>query len=288
MNTRSEKTFPRVGRVRDNAPYPGNTGFTLIEMIGVMAIMAVLATILVPNTLKSIERAAVRAEVETLRNLGEQAKLYLRDNAVPPTAANWNTVLGTYSSLSPGDILTNRRQMNRIYVVDPVAANQRALMVSSMRSGLLRQAAPPDTAPQVAAYIGANATRFNAVWNWNTSAVPLTVPAGWGAWNVDNIEYLLIERVNFTPVYRTDLQSFTVSLRNLSGAAVSYRITRANGTILSPVTVPASASTTVTPLYPKDQLSLYRAAGAVNLDFTYIISTTGKSYDFAGTNWLPQ
>jgi prepilin-type N-terminal cleavage/methylation domain-containing protein len=279
MKTRPENSFPRVGRVIPNAPYLGNAAFTLIEMIGVMAIMAIMAATLAPNVLKSIERAAVRAEADTLRALGEQARLYLRDNAVPPTAANWNTVLGTYASLSPAEILTNRRQMNRVYVADPVAANQRALIVSSMRTGV---------ATQTAAYIGANGTRFSDVWNWNTSAVPLTPPPGWGAWTRDNIEYLLIERVNFASVYRTDLQASAISLRNLSGATVSYRITRANGTVLPPVNLTAGTSTLVTPLYPKDQLALFRAAAAVNLDFTYVVGTTGKTYDFAGANWLPQ
>ncbi len=272
----------------EGTPPTPRAAFTLIEMIGVMAVMAILAATVVPNVVKSIERAAVRAEIDTLRNLGEQAKLYLRDNTVPPTTANWNTVLGTYASLSPTEILTNRRQMNRVYVVDPVAANQRALLVSSMRTGLLRQASPPETAAQVAAYIGASGTRFSDVWNWNTAAVPLTPPTGWGAWTRDNIEYLLIERVNFAPVYRSELQSFAVSLRNLSGSAVSYRIKRAGGALVGPVNMPAGTAVLVTPLYPRDQLELYRAASGVNLDFTYVVGTAGKNYDFAGTNWLPQ
>jgi hypothetical protein len=143
-------------------------------------------------------------------------------------------------------------------------------------------------APQTAAYIGTNGTRFSDVWNWNTSGSPFAAPAGWGAWNAANIEYLVIERINFAPVYRTDLQPFTVSLRNLSGGSVSYRITRANGTVAAAVTLTAGTSATVTPLYARDQLSLYRAAGAVNLDFTYIVSTTGKTFEFSSTNWIAQ
>lgn len=254
-------------------------GFSLLEMIGVLAVMAVLATVLVPNAVKSIDRVAVRSEVETVRNLGEQAKLYLRDSATMPTAVSWNSVLGAYASLSPAELLTNRRQMNRVYVVDPVVANQRALLISSMRTGV---------APQTAAYVGANGTRFSDVWNWNTTGVPFAAPAGWGAWNADNIEYLVIERINFSSVYRTDLQAYTVSLRNLSGGSVSYRITRANGAVAAAVTLAAGTSATVTPLYSRDQLSLYRSAGAVNLDFTYIVSTTGKTFEFSSTNWIAQ
>lgn len=253
-------------------------GFSLIEMIGVMAVMAILATVLVPNALKSIERSAVRTEAETLRNLGEQAKLYLRDAATMPTAANWNTVLGTYASLSPAELLTNRRQMNRVYVLDPVAANQRALLISSMRTGV---------APQTAAFIGANGTRFSDVWNWNTSGSPFAAPGGWGAWNAANIEYLVIERINFAPVYRTDLQAYTVSLRNLGTGTTSYRLIRANGsTVVGNIS--AGTSVALTSLYARDRVELYKAASQFTLDLTYVVSTTGKTYDFNGTNWLPQ
>ena len=53
----------------------GAAGFTLIEMIGVLAIMAVLASVLVPNVLHTLDRAALSAEATTLANLGEQTKL---------------------------------------------------------------------------------------------------------------------------------------------------------------------------------------------------------------------
>ena len=64
--------------------YP-NDGFTLIELIGVLAIMTILAGVIAPNALQSIERAAIRAEHQTLANLGEQVELYLRDQGALPT-----------------------------------------------------------------------------------------------------------------------------------------------------------------------------------------------------------
>ena len=53
-------------------------GFTLIEMIGVLAIMAILAAVITPNALRTLDRAAIRAEADTLHNLGDQVKNFLK------------------------------------------------------------------------------------------------------------------------------------------------------------------------------------------------------------------
>jgi prepilin-type N-terminal cleavage/methylation domain-containing protein len=270
--------------------------FSLIEMIGVMAIMAILAAIITPNLLHSIERTAVKAEADNLHALGGEIALYLRDNAamptttVPPTLPNWTSQLATYSSLSAADILTNKRQMIRLYVPDPVAANQRALLLSSMRTGINL----PTTA-QVSA-------NFQTIWNTVDGQVP--VAAGWGAWGagpapaLDNVEYLVIERVNLTAVYRTDLQALTITLNNKTPIAAappapavpatnaSYRITLANGTVQAVQPVNSTVTTTLNNMHARDRIDLYRAAGI--LDSSYVLSTNSKSFDFNGTNWIPQ
>ena len=61
----------------DCSAYP-DRGFTLIELIGMCVIMTILAGVIAPNAMKSIERAAIRAEDQTLTNLGGQVELYLR------------------------------------------------------------------------------------------------------------------------------------------------------------------------------------------------------------------
>ena len=242
-----------------------------------MAIMAILATVMVPNVLRSIERAAVRAEAETVSNLGEQAMLYLRDTAAPPTSANWNTVLGTYASLSPADILTNRRQMQRVYVPDPVAANQRALLISSMRNG-----AP---LPSVA-IVQAN---FAGIWNWVYNSVTNQRPPGFAAasWPPEITDtFLVIERVNFAQVYRTDLASYTVILQNQSVAptsrTVSFRVLNPDGTTKSQGPMaPKPAATwqqTIT-LGAKERLNLYTGAAYAGLDYTYVGVSSEKTFD---------
>jgi type II secretory pathway pseudopilin PulG len=273
--------------------FDARTGFTLVEMIGVMAIMTIPAGVITPNILHSIERTAVRAESDTLHMLGGEIALYLRDNAampttaVPPTSPNWTSQLALYSSLSSADILTNKRQMTRLYVPDPVAANQRAMLLSSMRTSL---------ALPTAANISAN---FQTIWSTADGSVP--VAGGWGAWTggpTGNVEYLVIERVNLTSVYRNDLQKMTITLNNktptvppavvVPATNASYRITLANGTVQAPQPVNSSVTVTLSAMYPRDRIDLYRSTGVLDSSYVMSANSNSKSFDFNGTNWTTQ
>jgi len=185
-------------------------GFTLIEMIGVLAIMAILAAVITPNALRTLDRAAVRAEAETLHNLGEQAKLFLKAKGwapgLNPIAANrlsWDQDLATFADISPAEILTNKRQMARSYIYEPTASPRRVLIISSMRTGL---------ALPLAANINA-VPLFDNIWDTADGAVPPagTSWAGWTAWrntlNGTAGDYLVIERVNLAPTSNADLQT---------------------------------------------------------------------------------
>ena len=257
-------------RVGDNGPSLGTAGFTLMEMIGVMAIMAILAAVIMPTGLRSLERAAVRAEADTLRELGEQVRLYARDLGALPGAATWTTDLTAsvrYSSLNTTEVLTNRRQINRLYVVD--AANSRAMIISSMRAGV---ALP--TYGQVSG-------SFQTVWNTAANTVPAS--AGWTAWNASNVEFLLIERINC----RRETQTFPVSLKNNTPASPNTPVTYETISITGAGTGGGSinSGSLATPmLRTGDRVNLYRP-GSI-LDYTFIVGSQGASFEFNGTTWF--
>jgi len=266
-------------------PRPAQTsrafrGFTLIELIGVLAILAILAATIAPNALRSIDRAAVTAERTNLENLGEQVKLYLRANGTLPTSSNWTTTVGAFADIAPADIQTNKRGMTRVYLADP-ATNpaQRVLLISSMRNGV--------TVPTTA-----NTAQFAAIWNTADGRVPATT--GWNGWsNTPGLpnsaaDYLVIRRVNLSGVYNTDLQSLTITLNNRGSSPASYVLVPAGGTAQAAVNIPAGATAIITPRRPRDQINLYRAANGATLDYSYVLSATGKTFDFNGTNWIPQ
>jgi type II secretory pathway pseudopilin PulG len=261
-----------------------SAAFTLIEMIGVLAIMAVLASVLVPNVLRSLDRAAVRAEASTLDALGEQTKLYLRVNGTAPTVANWTTQIGSFADIAPVDIATNKRAMARTYLLEPSVAPTpapRALILSSMRAGL---------ALPTSANITTSA-QFQSLWQTADNALPSAASwAGWSTWSAvaNSGEYLLIERVNLLPIYNSDLLSVTLTLNNLSATTASYNLVLPSGTVQGWVNVAAGANVVLAGLLPRTRLNLYSAASAATLNYTYVVASSGRTFDFVGNTWTPQ
>lgn len=260
----------------------GRGAFTLIEMIGVLAVMAILAGVLVPNVLRSVDRAALAAEATTLGRLGEQTRQYLRINGTVPTAANWTIALGTLADLAPADIASNRRALARSFLLDPAALPApRVLILSSMRAGLTLPTAGSVT----------TAAQFQAIWQTADKAVPPTTSwGGWSAWTAvaGSGEYLLVERVNLLPIYSTELASITVTLNNRGAGAASYNLVLPNGTAQSVVNVAAGGNVVLAGLLPRTRVNLYRAPSGGTLNYTYVVASAGRTFDFDGTNWLPQ
>jgi len=257
-------------------------GFSLIEVIGVLAIMAIMASVIVPSAIKSIQQAAITAEQQTLGNLGTELTLYLRDQGSVPTAANWTTALAAYANLSPANLATNSRNVARVYIADPATTpSQRVLLLSSMRKNL---------ALPTAANIG-TAAKFQQIWQTTDGAVPPASSwAGWGAWGTvaNSGGYLIIERVNLLPTYDTDLENLTLTLNNHSGATASYKVTQVSGTVVGPVNVAAGKTVSLGNEIPRVVLTLYSMAGGQSPNYTYVVSNSGKTFDFDGTNWTPQ
>src|SRR5580700_11266476 len=87
-------------------------GFTLLELMIVVAIIAIIAAILVPNFFHARAQAAVSACQSNIRAIATAAELYYSDNQKYPTAGinpvstafgDGNTTAGRYLSQTPQD-----------------------------------------------------------------------------------------------------------------------------------------------------------------------------------------
>jgi prepilin-type N-terminal cleavage/methylation domain-containing protein len=175
-------------------------GFTLIELIGVLAIIAIMSAVLAPNVLRQIDRAAIDAERSNLKLLNSQVHQFVqRYGFIPgqnpnPPRPSWDVDLATYAEMGSADVVANRRQLSRGFVVD--LAGSRVLLVSTLRAGIV---VPTGT--------GYTATQFNQMWDTQWTPVQFTTNwPGWAGLTVDQAEYLVIERVNL----KSDLQTVTI------------------------------------------------------------------------------
>jgi general secretion pathway protein G len=70
-------------------------GFTLIELIVVIAIIAVLGAVIAPNAFKSIEKAKIAATVQDLNSIKTASASYFTDtSAWPISSANFTSNAG--------------------------------------------------------------------------------------------------------------------------------------------------------------------------------------------------
>ena len=70
--------------------WPKGSGFTIVELLTVLSIVAILAAILFPVLIKAKETANISVCLSNMRQLGTGLNMYLNDNDTCfPTAVPW-------------------------------------------------------------------------------------------------------------------------------------------------------------------------------------------------------
>lgn len=203
-------------------------GFTLIEMIGVLAIISSLAAVLVPNVVKTVDEAVNEAEGRNLTTLASALDSYTTSQKSIPNAAGWVAALGGFTSMSVNKINLNERGFRRGYYADPrfLTAAVGAFAGYTQTNGLA--AAPFSPRIMLVSDLTRNApaapttvAAFDAIWNQSAGASVVEGPR------------VRVQRIhlgnNFLPVLLTNQFTSTVAYRIDSGASVSLPAVGAGG-----------------------------------------------------------
>ena len=160
--------------MKDRIHRIGNThseeGFALIALMGVLAIVVVLATVMVPNMITSLNTKANETEKETLQAIGKSSATYLRSTHTwAPTLAAHSP---GYSPLDSTQIMQNDRLFPRYYALHPDMSgfsNGVGLVESDLADArfLLISNRSVDAAPTIT-----DATEFDTWWTTDESSTP--------------------------------------------------------------------------------------------------------------------
>ena len=155
-------------------------GFSLLEMIGVMAVMAILAGAIAPAVFQMMEDAHETAERQNLDNLADALRQVVRnDRRIPSlTTSDWTTAIADYASLAPANVLQNEKNQNRRLYADPMffTNTNQAFAGYTQTSGLNTRPYSPrmmlvsNLNGSVSANLNSH-TRFTDVWEQTADAL---------------------------------------------------------------------------------------------------------------------
>ena len=253
-------------------------GFTLLEVIGVMAVLAILAGALAPTVFQTMQEGYRTAEKQSLANIHESlVEVLQRDKRFPTeTLSDWRDTVADYMSVAPSQVEQNSRNYNRRLYVDPMfftATNQvfpgftqtqgltstlnspRAMLVSSLTGN-------------VNTNISTHA-QFQLVWEQGTGALLVESPD------------LLIERINLASEF------VQVLLSNASTDQAGYQL---DGATEGAVAAAAGAFDGNTTLYvvagTKIELNEAPYPGGGTLRTDIIDRSDSFRYEFNGAAWV--
>ena len=96
--------------------------FTIIEMTGVLTILALLAAAVIPNVLRRIDRAAWQRETSDLSTMANGLVQYVLTEKRIPATNQIPAAIATYRNLALNQVTTTPRGFQRAFLVDPNAS----------------------------------------------------------------------------------------------------------------------------------------------------------------------
>jgi type II secretory pathway pseudopilin PulG len=203
---------------------------TLIQLIGVLAVIAILAAIILPLSIRKLDQIAGDQESASLKSLADALQSsVLRDRYVP-CHTNWAQTIAARQGINVSDVTTNLRRQPRVFLIHPelqigsrVAGEDYLQDTSGSAITITNANGNPDVIPPrsprmillssigvplpagVTTGVAASTSDFNGIWD----AADGTLPAGnlWTGWS--GARDLKVQRINLAPLFvRITLSSY--------------------------------------------------------------------------------
>jgi type II secretory pathway pseudopilin PulG len=168
--------------------------FTLLQLIGVLSVIAILVSVIVPVAAKRIDEAGRDGEAASLASMSEALEQSILANRTIPTTANFATTIAGYLNLPVNTVSTNKRGLGRVFMADPAMTIGLPYTQGVAGASTLPTGARLMIVSTIAKALPASMTNFNNIWTTAKDSVPGSF-TNWSGRGED----LIVERIELGP-----------------------------------------------------------------------------------------
>jgi type II secretory pathway pseudopilin PulG len=182
---------------------------TLVEMLGVLAVVAVLAAVSLALTLRHLDQIASEKETQNLTILATALEKSILRNGRIPNATDWAAAIATEAGTSVSAVTTNFRNCQRVIVFDGGGWLSSHLPYTNTMQNATTITAPPTSArAMLVSTISGNlpfssglisSQYFSDLWNCADGTVPSAAP--WATWTQTRPDDVKVHRINLGPLF---------------------------------------------------------------------------------------
>src|SRR5436190_11233665 len=95
-----------------------STAFSLIELVGVLAVISILAAILAQALLRQVDKIAGDQEAAALKSFGDALQQSILRNRYIPTYTNWSSTVASELGVDVAAVTNSPRKQPRFFLID--------------------------------------------------------------------------------------------------------------------------------------------------------------------------